>query len=64
MAKAVGGELSFRNVDPDKDTFLEETLDTNSAISNFHIIGQELLKSGSHSIEDVRAAKKRNAFTT
>lgn len=59
MAKAVGGELSFRNVTPDKDSFLEETLDTNEAVARFHIKGQELLKDNMGSIENVRAAKKR-----
>lgn len=58
IARRVGGELCFRNVNPDRDSFLEETLDTNEAVAKFHLKGQALLKSSKGSIEEVRAAKK------
>lgn len=58
LARAVGGELSFRNVEPDKDSFLEEILDINTAVSQFGEKAQGLLKTGSCSLEDVRDAKK------
>ncbi len=58
LAKIVGGELSFRNAKPDKDSFLAETLDVNSATSQFHIKAQKHLAHGSFSEEEVRAAKK------
>jgi len=58
LARIVGGELCFRNAIPDKNSFLAETLDVNSATARFHTIANEHLSSGAYSIEEVRAAKK------
>jgi len=58
LARIVGGELSFRNAVPDKDSFLAETLDVNLATARFHAMANDYLSSGTYSVEEIRAAKK------